>query len=179
LIDRRLPNGVRIPVGWTLRRAESLSLLGVNAALRMALKGREDADTTTVDRRRLLRLPPFVRRWRMRQIASNPHLVRRYFGNIGLTNLQMPGLNSPFTPLPPSLCTVSVALGSITREIRPDQQGHPQQRTLLHLAAAVDHAVVDGIPGAAFYMRFHDLLSSGHGLDDTYLEEFQTRRSTP
>jgi len=173
VIERRLPNGVRIPVGWTLRGAESLSLFDTNEALRQAMKGTGDDDATTRQRRKLLRLPGFIRRWVMRRIFNNPHLLRRYYGNLGLTNLQFPGMNSSFTPLPPSVCTLTIGIGTIARDVVVDAQGAPRERATLHMALAIDHAVVDGIPAAAFLHRFHELLSAATGLDDSYLADFQ------
>lgn len=178
VIDRRLPNGVRIPVAWTLRNADKLGLFATNQALRRAMKGSDD-NHTTAQRRKLLLLPGFLRRWVMRRIFSNPHHMRRFYGNLGLTNLQLPGLNSSFIPLPPSCFTLTVGLGSITREYRLNAQGTPTEHAILHLGGAMDHAVVDGIPAAAFQSRFHNLLSEGFGLDESYLADFHRSNSSP
>lgn len=170
VIDRRLPDGVRIPVGWTLRGAEKYDLYGINQELRRTLKGDHSDDETVALRRKLLRLPGWLRRWQMRRIGGNPHLLRRYHGNIGLTNLQAPGLTMPFAPLPPNLYTLTLALGSISREWRLGPDGNASERQILHVVGAADHAVLDGAAMAAFSARLGQLFQSGYGLDDSYRE---------
>lgn len=176
VIDRRLPNGVRIPVGWVLRSGENLTLAAINSALRVELKSSDENDPTTVKRRQLLRVPSWIRRLKVRQIMANPHSLKQYHGNIGLTNLQAPGLNMPFMPMPPNIYTLTLAIGSISREFRPDSQGSVSERALLHITGAADHAVIDGAPLAAFSASFFKLLQEGYGLDEMYVQEVLAKR---
>ena len=176
VIDRRLPNGVRIPVGWVLRSGENLTLAAVNSALRAAMKSSDESDATTAMRRRLLRFPSWIRRWKVRQIMANPCLLKHYHGNIGLTNLQAPGLTMPFMPMPPNIYTLTLGIGSISREFRPDSQGNISERSLLHVTGAADHAVIDGAPLAAFSAHFLKLLQEGYGLDEMYVQEVFAKR---
>lgn len=169
-IERRLPGGERIPVGWTLRGVERRTLFEVNLALRQAVRGDDARDPTIAARRRLLRLPGFVRRHIMRRIASDPHRLRAAFGNIGLTSLHVPGLEMSAAPLPPSITTVALGVGTVDRQVRLASDGTPESRPILHLGLAVDHAVADGMPAARFAHRLQELLSGGHGLDESLVE---------
>lgn len=168
-IERKLPGGERIPVGWTLRGVEKRTLHEVNRALRDAMKGDDAGDPTIAARRRLLRLPAFLRRLVMRRIAANPHRLRAAFGNIGLTSLHVPGLEIAAAPFPPSLMTIALGVGTISREVRLAADGTPVVRPFVHLGLAVDHAVADGMPAARFVHRLHELLATAHGLDDSFL----------
>lgn len=164
-IDRRMPDGHRMAVGYTFRAAQAKSLARINWELRAATNTDLSQDPLVKLRRRFARLPWFVRSlfaWRMR---NNPHLLKRINGTVGLTNLQSPGVPGTFWALPPNVFTCTVAIGGIA-----EREG----RKMLCLAAGVDHAITDGLTLSRFTASFGALLQNAAGLDDTFVEE--TRR---
>ncbi len=171
-IDRRIL-GHRIPALHCFRAAHRKSLAQTNWELRAALhQPPSTSDPAVRTRRRVASLPALLRRAFNAWVRHNPHQVRRLYGTIGLTNLQTPHLHSPFWGLPPTVCTVTVAVGSLTR--RPNPNPNPGPAAPLHtlcLAGAADHAVVDGMALARFTADFNRLLSSDHGLDDRFIDE--------
>lgn len=164
-IDRRMPNGMQMAVGYTFRAAQTKSLPELNLELRKAT----DADLSLHDlvklRRRIARMPGFVRDLLAWRIRRDPRLLKRFHGTIGLTNLQSPGVTNAFWALPPNIFTYTLAIGSVL-----ERDG----RKMLCLSAGADHAIVDGLPLSRFAATLSSLLQSAAGLDDSFVTE--TRR---
>lgn len=176
-IERRLPDGRRIPVAYVLRNAERKSLAEINWELREAARRDPAADETIGQRRRLLALPAFVRNLVRRRMMRDPLLLRRLFGTIGCTNLQIVGSKRGGFALPPNIHTVTVAVGWVTDRLLPAADGTPQARRMLCLSCGVDHAVIDGIPISLWSQSFHERLESAAGLDQTLVEESRALRA--
>jgi pyruvate/2-oxoglutarate dehydrogenase complex dihydrolipoamide acyltransferase (E2) component len=174
VIDRRLPDGVRLPVGCILRGAQAKSAAATNWALRRAIRGDGLDDEALRALRRVARLPAPLRRFVSWRIARDPRVLQRYHGNIGLTNLHHPALKTVFHALPPNIYTLTLAVGSIVSRVAPDEGGRPRRRRFVCLAAGADHAVVDGMALSAFAARLVQLLEAGEGLGPQFAEE--TRR---
>lgn len=164
-IDRRLPGGVQLAVGYTIRAAQQKSLADINWELRQATRIDLAQDETVKLRRRVALLPRFVRDLISRRIMRDPFLLKRFHGTIGLTNLQSPGLHQPFFGLPPNIFTYTLAIGSVV-----ERDG----RKIMCISAGADHAIVDGLPLSRFAATLAGLLETGAGLDDDFL--VQTRR---
>ena len=164
-IDRRLPGGVRLAVGYTIRAAQRKSLAEINMELRRATNIDLGSDPTVKLRRKVAALPGFIRNLISRRIMQDPMLLKRFHGTIGLTNLQSPGLPNSFHALPPNIFTYTMAIGSIV-----DRNG----RKILCVSGGADHAIVDGLPLSRFAATLNTLLESAAGLDDSFIAE--TRR---
>ncbi|MBS4045009.1 MAG: 2-oxo acid dehydrogenase subunit E2 [Alphaproteobacteria bacterium] len=164
-IDRRLPGGVRLAVGYTIRAAQRKSLAEINMELRHATNIDLGSDDTVKLRRRVAALPGFIRNMISRRIMRDPTLLKRFHGTLGLTNLQSPGVPNAFHALPPNIFTYTAAIGSIV-----DRGG----RKILCLSGGADHAIVDGLPLSRFAATLTHLLQSAAGLDDSFVTE--TRR---
>jgi pyruvate/2-oxoglutarate dehydrogenase complex dihydrolipoamide acyltransferase (E2) component len=175
-IERRLPDGSRIPVAYILRAAEGKSLARINWELREAARRDPAEDETIRLRRRILGLPGFVRRLVRRRMSRDPLLLRRFFGTIGCTNLQIVGSERAGFALPPNVHTATVAVGWITDRLVPGADGTPQKRRMLCLACGIDHAVADGIPISRWAQSFHERLESAAGLDDSFVAETRALR---
>lgn len=164
-IDRRMPNGMQMAVGYTFRGAQDKSLATINWELRAAT----DADLALHDlvklRRRIARLPGFVRSLIGWRIKRDPRLLKRFHGTIGLTNLQSPGVTNAFWALPPNIFTYTLAIGAVV-----ERDG----RKMLCLSAGADHAIVDGLPLSRFAATLAGLLQAAAGLDEGFVAE--TRR---
>jgi len=172
-IDRRI-HGHRIAAAYCVRAAHRKSLAKINWELRQAINQPLPPDPAIQLRRRFARLPTIGRRVVNWMVVRNPHWVRRLYGTIGLTNLQSHGLNRPFWGLPPSVCTVTVAVGTIIDRVAMDRTGRPLNRKHVCLTGAADHAVIDGMALSRFAYRFVQELEPGRALNDAFVEE--TRR---
>ncbi len=171
VLDRHV-QGVRIPVGYTLRAAQSKSLASINAELRAATQ-RDLATTREVQqRRRLARLPAWLRWLIVRRIGRNPHLLRQVQGTIGLTSIHRPGLDFAATAYPPNVFTLTLAIGGITRRAGPDGG----MRRMLFMGGAMDHAVLDGAALARFMVEFAGRIEAADGLGDAFLAEAMALR---
>lgn len=164
-IDRRMPEGHRMAVGYTFRAAQAKTLAALNWELRAATNTDLSQDPLVKLRRRFARLPWIVRSlfaWRM---SRDPRLLKRVNGTMGLTNLQSPGTPGIFWGLPINIFTCTVAIGGIA-----ERDG----RKMLCLSAGVDHAITDGLTLSRFTAAFAAQLQSANGLDEAFVEE--TRR---
>lgn len=161
VVDRRQPDGTRLPMGLTIRAAQGKGVMAIHEELRAALKGDLTRTEEVQRRRRLLRLPGPLRALLLRQIAANPHLLRKVQGTVGLTSLQRPGLDFRLVALPPNPFTISVAIGGI--DTRPAVAGGAPRR-VLSLGGAMDHAVIDGAALARFCVTLQHRLAEAEGL---------------
>lgn len=161
VVDRRQPDGTRLPMGLTIRAAQTKGVMDIHHELRAAIRG-DLATTTEVKRRRWLgRLPRPLRALLLGRIARDPHLLRRVQGTIGLTSLHRPGLDFPFVAFPPNVFTMTLAIGGITA--RPCPHGGPPRQVVL-LGGAMDHAVLDGAALARFSVTLQRKIASAEGL---------------
>lgn len=173
MIDRRI-NGHRIAAGYCVRAAHTKSLAQIGAELRRAINQPLPNDPAIPLRRRIARLPVWVRRLLNRLVVRNPHIVRRLYGTVGLTNLQSHGFNSPFWGLPPLMTTLALAVGTIVDRVALDAAGKAVNRKHLCLVGAADHAVIDGMAMSRFAYELVKILEAGAALDDAFIDE--TRR---
>ncbi len=173
VVDRRLPDGVRLPVGYIVRAAQAKSPAAINWELRRAIRV-EGLDSASLRlRRQVARMPGWVRRFVSWRITRDPFLLRRVHGTIGLTNLNHPALNTAFHALPPNIYTLTVAIGAVFDRVRLDGEGRAEKRKILCLSAGADHAVVDGMALSSFAARLAQLLESAAGLGEDFVEETQ------
>jgi hypothetical protein len=173
-IEKRIGGNVRLPIVYVLRAANTKSLAEINWEFRRACRMNPAQDPTIRMRRRLIRLPGIVRNALSAYMSRNPFFLRKIHGTMGLTNLQRPNFNRPFWGMPPNIFTLTFAIGSITDRFLPDAEGKPVLRKMLCLSGAADHAVIDGMDLARFSERFSQLMETGAGLDDAFVE--QTRK---
>lgn len=170
-VDKRFANGVRMPAVYTVRAAQDKSLAQVNWELRHGVRDDQSATDAVQRRHALMRMPALLRRfigWRM---GRDPLLLRRYYGNIGLTSLHNPAFQNPFHVVAPNIYSLTMAIGSVTERVVLDAEGRPQTRKIACLSAGADHAVIDGAGLARFAHRFAQLLQSADGLDARFIEE--------
>ena len=172
LIDRRF-NGHRIASGYCVRAAHTKSLAQISAELRRAINQPLPNDPAIPLRRRVATLPAFVRRIINRLVMNNPHLVRKLYGTVGLTNLQSHGFNRPFWGLPPLMTTLALAVGTVIDRVALDASGRAVNRKHLCLVGAADHAVIDGMALSRFAYELVQILEKGAALDDAFIAEMR------
>jgi hypothetical protein len=174
-IDKRLPNGVRIPVGHIVRAAQTKTLAQINWELRQAVHAPDLEDDPAVRmRRRFARLPALVRRWISWRATRDPFLLKRIHGTTGITSIQSHGFNIPLFTLPPAIHTLSFSIGNLCERLALAEDGTVVRRKVICVTGAADHDVVDGMVLTRFSYRFSRLLASAAGLDESFVGE--TRR---
>jgi pyruvate/2-oxoglutarate dehydrogenase complex dihydrolipoamide acyltransferase (E2) component len=171
-IDKRLPGGVRIPVGHVIRAAQNKTLAQINWEIRQAVRASDLAEDATVQaRRKLARSPWWLRRLLAWQCKRNPYCLKRATGTMIVTNVRNPAAANPVFAIIPTVHTTSVAVGNITSRLQLNREGKVESRKMLCLAYAADHDIVDGMPMAHFAHTVARLLETGAGLDETFLQE--------
>jgi hypothetical protein len=166
-----VPGHGRLPVQYVLRAANRKSFAEINWELRQAARRDPESDPNVQLRRRVARLPGFVRRYVSWRIGRNPFWLKKFHGTMGLTNLQRPNFHAPFFALPPNIFSMTMAIGSITGRYVPGPEGRPALRRMLCLSSGADHAILDGMTLARFAERLTQLIQSAAGLDESFIEE--------
>lgn len=172
-IDRKI-HGHRIAAAYCVRSAQRKTLAQLNWELRTVINQPLPPDPAIHLRRRFARLPDFARHFVNRIVTRNPHWVRRLYGTVGLTNLQSHGFSRPFWGLPPTVTTLTMAVGTIADRVALDDAGRAVRRKHACIAGAADHAVIDGMALSRFSYHFTQRLEQSAALNDAFIEE--TRR---
>jgi len=171
-LDKRLPSGVRIPVGHIVRAAQNKTLAQINWELRQAVKAADlDHDPAVQMRRRFAKFPALVRRWLARRTMRDPFLLKRTHGTTGITSIQSHGFSNPLYTLPPAIHTLSFSVGNLCERLALADDGTVIKRKVICLTGAADHDVMDGMQLTRFSYRFVQLLESAAGLDDAFVAE--------
>ena len=179
-IDKRLPNGVRIPVGYIMRSAQRKTLAQVFWELRAAIKAKDlDQDPAVRMRRRFAAMPGPVRRLIAWRIMRDPFRLKQIHGTIGLSSVQSIGENVPAFPLVPTVHTLSAVVGMLCDRFRAAEDGAIERRRVLCVTISCDHDVMDGMPFARFTQRFNQLVGSAHGLDQAFADEIRALLAAP
>ncbi len=174
-IDKRLPHGVRIPVGHIVRAAQSKTLAQINWELRHAVRAVDlGHDAAVAQRRRIARLPKFVRRLISRRIQNDPFLLKKLHGTIALTSVNRKNFPGPYYPITPTAHTLTMAIGSLVERPRITRDGRVEIRKTLCVSGAADHEIVDGMLLTEFVNRLETMLASAEGLDDQFVQETLT-----
>jgi pyruvate/2-oxoglutarate dehydrogenase complex dihydrolipoamide acyltransferase (E2) component len=171
-IDKRLANGVRIPVAYIVRGAQQKRLAQINWELRSAIRAGDLAGEEAIKlRRKFARMPALVRNlvsWRTR---NDPFLLKKLHGTVLLTNVQTHGLPNAAAVWGPSVHTLSMGAGTITDRLKLNERGEPVSRKVLMLSGSADHDIIDGAVATRFILHMTQLLESAAGLDDEFIAE--------
>lgn len=178
-IDKRLPGGIRIPVGYIVRAAQGKSMAQINWEMRQAVRSADlENDAAVRKRRRIARLPRWVRRWISWRVRTDPFLLKQLHGTLTLTSVQSQRLSKPFFPITATAHTITIAIGSMIKRPRLNADGSVEVRRVLCLSGAGDHEVIDGMQLTAFVQHFAELVESAAGLDGDFVRESQALLST-
>ncbi|HTO63588.1 MAG TPA: 2-oxo acid dehydrogenase subunit E2 [Bradyrhizobium sp.] len=174
-LDKRLPGGIRIPVGYIVRGAQDKSLARINWELRQAISSDDLADDPAVRlRRRMATAPNWARRLIARWIVSDPFRLRMSHGTVLVSTVHRRGFARPTSIVGGTLHTVTGFVGAIAERFALDAKGKVSRRKILFLSAACDHDIADGVAMARFGRRLVELFEGGAGLDAEFVSE--TRR---
>jgi pyruvate/2-oxoglutarate dehydrogenase complex dihydrolipoamide acyltransferase (E2) component len=166
-LEQRQPDGAIVAVSYVVRAANHKNLAEINHELLAALRS-DLFDDAGVRRRR--RPPRWARRVIWWWARRDPARLKREWGTVGLSNL------GPFVGARPSwgislsFLTCTLIAGSIFDRVAWTAEG-AQPRKSLAATVSVDHAVVDGGPGARFGETLARLIEGASGLDEAFLEQ--------
>jgi pyruvate/2-oxoglutarate dehydrogenase complex dihydrolipoamide acyltransferase (E2) component len=167
VIEKHLPDGMRIPVGYVVRGADRKGIAAIQQELRAAMRAPGlNNGAAARQRRAIAHLPTWLRRCIWWWIRRSPLPFWESRGTVGLTNPQAPGFRRPLHFTAPTPYTFTLQVGGQYRraELAPD--GSVVQKTYLCLTAAMDHDIVDGMTMLRFARRFAELLETGAGLEE-------------
>jgi pyruvate/2-oxoglutarate dehydrogenase complex dihydrolipoamide acyltransferase (E2) component len=171
-IDKRLPGGLRIPVGHIIRAAQNKTLAEINWEIRRAVRAPDLAEDAAVQaRRKLARSPYWLRRMWAWQCKRNPVWLKRTNGTMLVTNVQSQTAVNPMFAIVGTVHTTSVAIGNITPRLQLNSEGKVVSRKMLCLSGVADHDIVDGMGIARFSHLLARLLESGAGLDENFVQQ--------
>jgi hypothetical protein len=161
---KKLPNGVRVPVAYIVRKADTKSLKEIHLELREAIKQDLTDDPSVKLRRKLATMPGFVQKLVYAWIFSHPVRMKKFIGNMGITNLRQSNYSSPFMGLPLNVYSCQFSIGNTSERFLPDENKQPQLRKLLSMAAGMDHLVMDGMCMAAIAKDLGEIVEKAEGL---------------
>jgi hypothetical protein len=164
---KTLPNGLKVPVMYIVRRADTKSLAELHTELKNAATQTDLTEEKEVRfRRSLIRLPYWIQALVYRYIFSHPVRMNRYFGNLGMTTLRQSGFHVPMVSLPPNVYAVQLSLNNVFEQFVPDRNKNPVLRKFIRIGGGFDHLVLDGMHLASITRDFVDFCAKGEGLDD-------------
>jgi hypothetical protein len=177
-IDKKQPDGTRLPVIHIARDANLRSFAKINWEFRHAAQSDPLRNPDVRARRRFAHMPGFLRHAAFKRAISHPVGARRLYGNLQFTSLYHSGVQTPFVAFPPNLGTVSVAAGSVSDMFLPDAEGRPQLSRVLHFGGAMNHDVIDGMQLIQFLRRATELIETCTELDDDFIAETNMLKAT-
>ena len=171
-ILRKQPDGQRCLTSYIIRVAQNKSMAQIQWELRKAM--REPMTEMPVN---FGFFQHFYKRFLCWRMLRNPFLFKARMGNLGITNLQSPGLKIPFNIFGLNPYTLGLAIGTVTNHVRMNQQGVPIERKILSLSGLMDHAIIDGYPVSQFSVTMSNFLSSSTGLDADFIKEMRNLKA--
>lgn len=171
VIEKRVSPSLRIPFAMVVRSVNSRTHGQVQWELRQALASDIINDPARRWRRRVERLPKFARSALWLYLYRNPFLHKRFVGTVGLTNLQVPGMDRRAYAFPPNPNPCTVAIGNFFSEVRLDDTGQPRRHRLFTLGASCDHEVIDGAPLMRAAAHLAEMIERCDGLDEIFVAE--------
>lgn len=164
-ILKTLPNGVKIPVMYVVRRADTKSLEELNTEMRNAVKSDLTQDSNVKFRRKLSQAPIFVQKLVYQWIFRHPVRVKKFFGNMGITNVRQLGYSSPFVGMAPNIYSCQFSVGNVNETFLPDENKQPTLRSVLSMGAGMDHVVMDGMCMATIAKDLCHFMETAEGLE--------------
>lgn len=153
IIERKIEEGVRMPIHYVVCNANQKTLGDIDHELRAAkttpLYG-NDRPLTNLEAQ-FLSWPRMMRRLVWFFIRRDPHVFRIVAGTVGLTSLPAElshrAVGTPITPM-----TLTLLVGAVSAHLAM-KDGLVVERKIIQFNLAADHDVVDG----AQMMRFMEL----------------------
>lgn len=160
MIERKI-DGVRLPVPFILRRANTKGLVEIDAALRQARKKPlfvGGSPVSAIDGQ-FFALPRFMRKMIWFFVRRSPRLFREVAGTVALTSLPWRtdgrGIGWGISPM-----TLTLVVGATSRQLKLVEDQTVEHEVLqLHFSA--DHDVIDAAPLARFVVLFKKQLVTG------------------
>ncbi|MEP2670229.1 MAG: 2-oxo acid dehydrogenase subunit E2 [Cyclobacteriaceae bacterium] len=165
MVERNV-NGVPMPVGYILRRANYKSVFDISEEIKSA-KSRSSTDLIDskemLQKKRLnavIKRVGFLRRWALAYIFKNPFIKKKFNGTVGFSSMGMfsHNLTGWIVPITPHVLTAMV--GGI-RDVPAFKNDILVKKEMVCITIAMDHDILDGAQTARFIERFRKLLIQG------------------
>jgi hypothetical protein len=173
VVEKPAGPGQRIPFALVVRSVQARTHAQVQWEIRNALSADGPGDPSRRWRRRIERMPGFVRSLLWSRLFRDPFLHKRFVGTVGLTNLQVPGMNRRAYAFPPNPNPCTLAIGNFFSELRLDEDGQLRRHRLFTLGASCDHEIVDGRPLMRAACHLAQMIERSAGLDDAFVAEMR------
>ncbi|HUU78088.1 MAG TPA: 2-oxo acid dehydrogenase subunit E2 [candidate division Zixibacteria bacterium] len=164
-------DGKKIPVVYTIRKANEKSFEEIQEEIRMAQKYDEDKREKEAkikrQHRTLMRLPVWFREFFIwRSIMRDPFKIKKNFGTIGVTAMGMFGKGLYGWAIPKTMHSTTVALGAIIKRPIVDENDEIVIKKILPVTTEFNHDIVDGGPAVRFVARLYELMDQAYGLEN-------------
>ncbi|NHJ04656.1 MAG: dihydrolipoamide acyltransferase [Candidatus Heimdallarchaeota archaeon] len=164
-------DGKKIPVVYTIRKANEKSFEEIQEEIRMAQKYDEDKREKEAkikkQQRNLMRLPVWFREFFIwRSIMRDPFKIKKNFGTIGVTAMGMFGKGLYGWAVPKTMHSTTVALGAIIKRPIVDENNKIVIKKILPVTTEFNHDIVDGGPAVRFVARLYELMEQAYGLEN-------------
>jgi len=168
LLEKTKPDGSRVPVIYIVRAANRKSLAEINQEMRRAVVDDLYDEAGVRRRRRILRLPRPLRHAAWWWLRRDPVRRKRQWGTVLLSNVGSAIDARPSWGLTQSFLPCSVIVGGIFERVRWCE-GRARPGTAMSVTLAMDHDIVDGVPGGRFAETLAELIENAAGLDREFL----------
>ena len=148
--------GAKIPLPAIVRRADQMSPLEIDDAIREARAGQADQAWALRWLGPWLLLPSFLRRFILRRLLANPIRRKRLTGTAMVSASGMFAHGAGWGISPPSY-TVSLLTGSLAKKPYVVNESL-QTREILGITMCFDHDIVDGAVATRFAQRFKEMI---------------------
>ncbi|MBN2155298.1 MAG: 2-oxo acid dehydrogenase subunit E2 [Candidatus Lokiarchaeota archaeon] len=166
-IERTLPSGIKKPLNYTIRKANTKTLKEINDEIQAAKQTKPEGVSThkqkTLGIMKIFpKFPRFLRRIIIYIIFRNPLIRKRLLGTVGLTAVGMlakEGIRGFGHGIFITPHTMSIAVAGIeNRQMVID--GKPVIRETIAITLAMDHRIIDGGPATRFGTEFFDIVEN-------------------
>ena len=157
LVERTV-DGEKVPEPFGIIAAQRKSFREIHDEIRAAQNQEDDRLGSLSGMSWVRFIPSFLFRVLIRAASHSIHMARRY-GVVTVTAVGMFG-KGPMWLIPLSGSTVAVSVGGIVERL-VTRDGLQEPREQLCLTVSLDHAIIDGAPGARFMKTFAGILESG------------------
>ncbi len=165
-------NGMPVPLPYVVRSANRKSVGHIHQEIEAARSENVTSEGqyvlgggySALLMKGFVALPQWLRLALMRAFVFNdPYRVKSMMGTVMITTVGMAGHARGWI-VPFSMHPLCLAFGSLNEQPAV-HEGSIQKREILHLAALIDHDVVDGVPASRFMDDLVKRMEAGCGLE--------------
>ncbi|TNE80471.1 MAG: hypothetical protein EP332_07600 [Bacteroidetes bacterium] len=163
IVERKQKGQASVPMGYIIRDCGRKSLDEITAEIRHAQKINPLDIEGVRERRKLLKLPTFLRKWMLRRIHKDPRKFVQYYGNVSLSSLHMADNNRFWFGIPLSASPLCVVPAGVYKKV-VKRDGQFVERDFASFSMTINHDLSDGSPSLRFGKVFADKIENAFGL---------------